>query len=137
MLLALASRGKLDKRFHPNTAFLLALLAMGKLTLYRDKAKERAKVQKVQDACNEIWSKGTLLVAPTTTFPAPLHGRAATTRRLIAFAKLGNLTDSTSIAVPFGKFSNGLPRSIQVLGPAGSEKAVLDLGEHLEAYARA
>ncbi|MEO8797900.1 MAG: amidase [Polyangiaceae bacterium] len=137
VVLALASRGKLDKRFHPNTAFLLALLALGNLTLYRDKAKERAKVQRVQDACNEIWARGTLLVAPTTTFPAPLHGKAATTRRLIAFAKLGNLTDSTSVAVPFGKFSNGLPRSIQVLGPPGSENAVLDLAERLEAYARA
>lgn len=137
VVLSLASRGKLDRSFHPNTAFLLTLLALGRGTLYRDAARGAARAKRVQDTCNETWSRCTLIVAPTTTFSAPRHGKAATTRRLCAFAKLGNLTDSTSIAVPFGKFADGLPRSIQVLGPAGSEDAVLALGERLEAYARA
>jgi Asp-tRNA(Asn)/Glu-tRNA(Gln) amidotransferase A subunit family amidase len=137
VLLAIASWGKLDRRFHPNTAFLLGLLALGRGTLHRDKRKTTLAVRDMQNTCNEIWSKSTLLISPTTTFPAPHHGRAAFVRRLVAFAKLGNLTDSTSLAVPFGKFPNGLPRSIQVLGPAGSEDAVLDLGEKLEHAARA
>ncbi len=132
VLLGLASWGKLDKSFHPNTALLLGLIAVGRGVLHRDPKATKARVDRLQNTCNEIWSRGTLLVSPTTTFPAPLHGRALLTRRLVAFAKLGNLIDATAVAVPFGKFPNGLPRSIQVLGPAGSEDAVLDLGEKLE-----
>ena len=132
VLLGLATWGKLDRRFHPKTALFLALLAIGRGTIYRSSAEATARARRVQNTCNEIWSRGTLLVAPTTTFPAPRHGRAAFTRRLCAFAKLGNLTDSTAAAVPFGKFPNGLPRSIQVLGPEGSEDAVLELAEMLE-----
>lgn len=137
VVLGLASWGKLDKSFHPNTALLLGLIAVGRGTLHRDPKATKARVDRLQNTCNEIWSRNTLLVSPTTTFPAPLHGRALLTRRLVAFAKLGNLTDSTAVAVPFGKFPNGLPRSIQVLGPAGSEDAVLDLGEKLESVALA
>lgn len=137
VVLGLASWGKLDKSFHPNTALLLAIIALGRGTLHRDPKVTKARVDELQNTCNGIWSRNTLLVSPTTTFPAPHHGHALTTRRLVAFAKLGNLTDSTAAAVPFGKFSNGLPRSIQVLGPAGSEEAVLDLAEKLEAVALA
>ena len=137
VLLGIASWGRFDRRFHPNTAFLLGLLALGRGTIYRDAKRATANARNLQNTCNEIWSKNTLLVAPTTTFPAPHHGRAAFVRRLVAFAKLGNLTDSTCVAVPFGKFPNGMPRSIQVLGPAGSEDAVLDLGEKLEQAALA
>jgi aspartyl-tRNA(Asn)/glutamyl-tRNA(Gln) amidotransferase subunit A len=135
VVLGLASWGKLDKNFHPNTALLLGIIALGRGTLHRDPKATKARVDQLQNTCNEIWSRGTLLVSPTTTFPAPHHGRALLTRRLVAFAKLGNLIDATAVAVPFGKFSNGLPRSMQVLGPAGSEEAVLDLGEKLEAVA--
>ena len=135
VLLGLASWGKLDKGFHPNTALLLGLIAVGRGTLHRDPKATKARVDHLQNTCNEIWSGGTLLVSPTTTFPAPRHGRALLTRRLVAFAKLGNLIDSTAVAIPFGKFPNGMPRSIQVLGPPGSEDAVLDLGEKLEAVA--
>lgn len=136
VILALASWGKIDRRIHPNTALLLGMMAAGRGTIYRDAKSATAKVRDMQNTCNEIWASGALLVAPTTTFPAPHHGRAPFVRRLVAFAKLGNLIDATSVAVPFGKFSNGLPRSIQVLGPAGSEDAVLDLGEKLETIAR-
>jgi Asp-tRNA(Asn)/Glu-tRNA(Gln) amidotransferase A subunit family amidase len=41
----------------------------------------------------------------------------------------GNLTDATSLALPFGYFSDGLPRSLQIMGPPGSEQAVLAAGE--------
>jgi Asp-tRNA(Asn)/Glu-tRNA(Gln) amidotransferase A subunit family amidase len=38
--------------------------------------------------------------------------------------------------VPFGKFDDGLPRSLQIMGPPGSEDAVLALAERLEAVGR-
>jgi Asp-tRNA(Asn)/Glu-tRNA(Gln) amidotransferase A subunit family amidase len=130
--LALASRGKLDQRFHPNTAILLTMLALGHVTIYRDKKRAKERALRVLDATGAVWGRGKLIVAPTTTFPAPKHGRAVLEPALVTYSKLGNLTDATSIAVPFGRFANGLPRSIQILGPAGSEEAVLDLAARLE-----
>lgn len=137
VLLALASRGRLDRRYHPHTATLLALLAFGNATLFRDKRRARERATRVREATSTLWDRGSLIVAPTTTFPAPKHGRAVLEPSLVSFAKLGNLTDATALAVPFGRFPNGLPRSIQVLGPPGSERDVLQLGERLEAAGRA
>ena len=82
-----------------------------------------------------IWAKGQLVIAPTATVPAPKHGRGVFTRNWQAFTKLGNLTDATAVALPFGKYASGLPRSIQVMGPPGSEEAVLDLAAKLEEWA--
>jgi amidase len=79
-----------------------------------------------------IWAQGRLVIAPTTTISPPKHGRALLARTWQAFTRLGNLTDATACALPFGKFLTGLPRSIQVLGPPGSEEDVLDLAETLE-----
>jgi Asp-tRNA(Asn)/Glu-tRNA(Gln) amidotransferase A subunit family amidase len=82
----------------------------------------------------DVW-KTRLVVAPTMTLPPPHHGRAVLAWRWQAFTKLGNLTDSTCIAIPFGRFAScGLPRSLQVMGPPGSEEAVLDLAERLERH---
>jgi Asp-tRNA(Asn)/Glu-tRNA(Gln) amidotransferase A subunit family amidase len=36
-------------------------------------------------------------------------------------------SDATGLAIPFGRFSNGLPRSIQLLGPPGSELLLLQV----------
>lgn len=138
VLLALASRGKLDRRFHPNTAALLALLALGRVTLYRDRRAARGKVDRVIDAMEALWAKGALVVAPVSTVPAPRHGRALLEPAIATFAKLGNLTDATAIALPFGRFDRrgaGMPRSLQILGPPGSEDAVLDLAARLESAA--
>jgi Asp-tRNA(Asn)/Glu-tRNA(Gln) amidotransferase A subunit family amidase len=133
VLLALASRGKLDKRVHPNTAVLLALVQLGNLTLYRDQKRIDAEVAKLREAAKRVWAR-TLVVTPTATIPPPKHGRAVLAWRWQAFTKLGNLTDATCIALPFGRFASGMPRSIQVLGPPGSEESVLDLAQRIEGY---
>lgn len=133
VFLALVSRGWLDLRIHPNTAILLALVKLGSVTLYRNKKRADERIARVRDAMTRAWSKGWLVVAPAATLPPPRHGRAALSWTWQAFAKLGNMTDATAIAVPFGRFAGTrLPRSIQVLGPPGSEEAVLDLGAKLE-----
>ena len=133
--LGLASQGRLDRRVHMNTAALLLLVQTGNLTIYRDPSRFDAEVGRLRHAMDAIWAKGRLLIAPTATVPAPKHGRALFTRNWQAFTKLGNLTDATAVALPFGRYANGLPRSIQVMGPPGSEEAVLDLAEKLEELA--
>ena len=130
--MALASRGRLDLRVHPNTAVLFALVQLGNLTLYRGKARAADGVAALRDSAGALWRAGTLIVAPTSTLSPPRLGRAYRAWTWQAFTKLGNLLDATSIAVPFGRFASAMPRSIQVLGPPGSEDAVLALAERLE-----
>jgi Asp-tRNA(Asn)/Glu-tRNA(Gln) amidotransferase A subunit family amidase len=69
---------------------------------------------------------------PTSTFPAPRHGGSLTNQYVMAYTMLGNVTDSTALAIPFGRFAGGLPRSLQLLGPPGSERALIDAAERIE-----
>jgi amidase len=130
--LALASGGRLDRRVHRNTAALLLLIQTGNLTIYRDPSRFDAAVGRLRHAMDAIWSRGQLVVTPTATVPPPKHGHGILTRNWQSFTKLGNLTDATAVALPFGRYADGLPRSIQVMGPPGSEEAVLDLAAKLE-----
>lgn len=130
-----ASGGRLDKRIHPNTGKLLALLAVGSL-VYRSKARAEERRAQLREAMERHWREGRFVVSPMATELAPRHGGAARATRLCTFAQLGNLVDATAIAVPFGRFpGTALPRSIQILGPAGSEEAILAFAERLESAA--
>ena len=136
--LGVLSNGRLDKRLHPVSASLFALVGLGKLVLYRDPAPQVARLEELRRAAANAWAKGRLLVTPTTTALPPKHGRAVLALRAPSFAMLGNLVDATAIAIPFGRFEGtSLPRSLQILGPPGSEDAVLDLAERLSSLARA
>ncbi len=133
VLLGLATLGRLDKRVHPTSGALLALLAVGSGTLYRNRARWEDELAGLRAAMHAIWSTGRLVVAPTTTSLPPKHGRSALDWNVLAFTKLGNMVDSTSISIPFGTFEDTrLPRGLQILGPPGSEERVLALAQHLE-----
>ena len=132
VLLGLASLGRLDKRVHPTSGALLALMALGQATIYRNGARWERELDQVRARVRAVWDSGRLLVTPTSTSLPPRHGRAVFDWWVLAFTKLGNLTDATAIAVPFGHFEGTrLPRSLQILGPPGSEDAVLDLAQRL------
>ncbi len=134
VLLALASGGRLDKRVHPNTAVLLAgCFALG--LRYRDRSRSAGRLRELRASMKRLWDDGTLVLSPACTTRPPRHGRAAWAYRLMSFCKLGNLVDATGLALPFGTFAgSSLPRSLQILGPSGSEDAVLDLAARLEAH---
>ena len=135
--LAVLSNGRLDKRLHPVSASLFALVGLGKLVRYRKTEPQVARLETLRAAAARAWDTGRLLVSPTTTSLPPKHGRAVLALRAPSFAMLGNLIDATAIAIPFGRFEDTvLPRSLQILGPPGSEDAVLDLAERLESLAR-
>ncbi len=149
VLLALASGGRFDKRVHRNTAMLFAGTAALSLR-YRNRTRPAQALAKLRADLAAIWERGTLVLTPTCTTRPPKHGRAAFAYRLMTFCKLGNLTDATGLALPFGSYpargpslrwgrwsrdpaaSPPMPRSLQILGPSGSESAVLDLAELLE-----
>jgi amidase len=131
--LGMASFGRLDKRVHPTSGALLALMALGKATIYRDADRWERELEGVRASVRRVWDSGRLIVAPTTTSLPPRHGRAIFDWRVLAFTKLGNLTDATAIAIPSGRFAGtGLPRGLQIMGPPGAEDAVLALAARLE-----
>jgi Asp-tRNA(Asn)/Glu-tRNA(Gln) amidotransferase A subunit family amidase len=131
--LGVLTNGRLDKRLHPVSGALFALVGLGKLVRYRDAAPQVERVESLRDAAKLAWSSGRLLVSPTTTQLPPKHRRAVLALRAPSFVMLGNLTDATAVAVPCGRFEGtGLPRSLQILGPPGSEDAVLELASRLE-----
>jgi len=136
VLLGLVSGGRLDKRVHPNTGLLFAGAAALSLR-YRNRAPAAARLAKLRADIHAIWDRGHLVVTPTCTARPPKHGRAAWAYRLTTFCKLGNMVDATGLALPFGQYrvrgTVAMPRSLQILGPPGSEDAVLALAERLEA----
>lgn len=133
-------RGDEALRIHPTTGRLLALTAAGYGMYFWDKRGTHEAVTALERALSRVWDSGRLIVSPTTTFAAPKHGGTLACRGLLAFAKLGNLVDATAVSVPFGHFEHHrgrasatrLPRGLQILGPPGSERAVLSLARRLE-----
>jgi Asp-tRNA(Asn)/Glu-tRNA(Gln) amidotransferase A subunit family amidase len=134
VLLALLSNGRLDRRVHPNTAILLAAVFALSAVHRRSRKKTQEKVAVLRARVRAIWNRGSLIISPTTCVLPPRHGHGARTVRSMSFCKLGNLVDATGLAIPFGRFEGApaLSRSLQILGPPGTEEAVLDLGERLE-----
>ncbi len=132
--LGVLSGGRLDKRLHPVSASLFALVGIGKLVRYWNPAPHVTRLENLRAAAARAFATKRLIVSPTTTSLPPKHGRAVIAFRAPSFAMLGNAIDATAIAIPFGRFAGtSLPRSLQILGPPGSENAVLDLAERLEA----
>jgi Asp-tRNA(Asn)/Glu-tRNA(Gln) amidotransferase A subunit family amidase len=128
---SLLLRGRLgDRRFHPQCAELLALMALGRVTLYRDPARALARARAVQAAFERCWDQGQIVVAPVCTEPPPRVGTSNLHPHLLDCTVAGNLADATGLAIPCGRFGH-LPRGIQLLGPPGSEEILLDLGPRL------
>lgn len=128
---SLLFRGRLgDKRFHPRTAEVLALILIGRMTLYRDRSLAIQRSDAMRARFHAAWQQGHVIVAPVTSYPPPLLGRSHWNFDLLSSTIPGNLSDATALAMPFGHF-DGLPRSLQLMGPAGSEYALLELAEQL------
>ncbi|MEZ4335662.1 MAG: amidase [Sandaracinaceae bacterium] len=123
-----------DRRFHPLTADLLLLIALGRYTLYRDRDEATRKAHAVRDAVRDLWADGRVIVMPVTVEPPPKRMRTTRHLKLLDYTVYGNLADATGLSIPFGTFrGTSLPRSIQLLGPPGSEDALLDLGARIVA----
>jgi Asp-tRNA(Asn)/Glu-tRNA(Gln) amidotransferase A subunit family amidase len=131
---AIVLRGRFgDRRIHPATAELLALILLGHYTLYRDPKKAIANAEEFRRRVGALWDRGDLIAMPVCMWGAPKIGRTNYNPHLLSCTCPGNLADATGLAIPFGRFGNGLPRAIQLLGPPGSEDLLIDLAERLEA----
>ncbi len=133
-LSSIVFRGRLgDRRFYPSAGELLALIAVGRYTIFRDRARALRDAHDVRARFAELWARGVLVVAPVCAFPAPRVGRSNYNLDLLSCTVAGNLADATGLSIPFGSFDDGLPRAVQLLGPPGCESLLLDLAERLEA----
>ncbi len=130
VLSAVFLRGRFgDKRFHPTTAELLLLIALGRYTIFRNREKALRNAEAIRSTYGEIWDRGLLVVAPVCAFPAPKVGKTNRNLHILSCTVAGNISDATGIAIPFGRFPDGLPRSVQFMGPPGSERLLLDIAD--------
>lgn len=130
VLSAVFLRGRFgDKRFHPTTAELLVLIALGRYTIFRDRKKALRNAEAIRSAFGEVWDRGLLVVAPVCAFPAPKVGKTNRNLHVLSCTVPGNISDATGLAIPFGRFPDGLPRSVQFMGPPGSERLLLDIAD--------
>lgn len=125
-------RGALgDLRMHPSTAELLALIALGRATIFRSAKTWQARADAIRASFQECFARGLIVVAPTCVYPAPKIGRTNYNPFFLDCAVCGNIADATGLALPFGRFDCGMPRSLQLMGPPGSELALLELADAL------
>jgi Asp-tRNA(Asn)/Glu-tRNA(Gln) amidotransferase A subunit family amidase len=132
-----------DRRVHPSTAKILLLMALGRYTLFRDKRRVVARVDAFREQVRREWDRGAIVAMPVCAFPPPRIGTSTDNTQLISCCVPGNLVDATTISVPFGSFDvrsagagvphdpGRLPRALQLMGPPGSEDALLDAAEAL------
>ena len=71
-----------------------------------------------------------VLLLPTTPQVAFQHGRAPATQA--DFTALANIAGLPALACPAGRDADGLPVSIQLVGPPGSDRALIALARTLE-----
>ncbi len=131
VLSAVLFRGRFgDRRFHPRTAELLLGILVGRYTVFRRREPILVETRALADRVRALWDRGYVLATPVCCYPPPLIGRSNYNLHLVDCTVIGNLADATGLAVPFGRI-DGLPRSLQLLGPPGSEDALLDLAEKM------
>jgi Asp-tRNA(Asn)/Glu-tRNA(Gln) amidotransferase A subunit family amidase len=131
VLSAVVFRGLLGKSFHPATAELLLQIALGRILYFHSKQAALAKAQQVRHSFQRLWDRGAIVVLPVCSWSAPRPGRTNYNPRLIECTVPGNLADATALVLPWGRFDDGLPRAIQLLGPPGSEFHLIELGGKL------
>ncbi|MBI2060078.1 MAG: hypothetical protein HYT87_09935 [Nitrospirae bacterium] len=119
------------RKMHRQSAYILLLMALGFLIAWPYRRRARENVERLRRHVRDLWAAGGVILSPATTYSARPHGTVLKSPGSMAFAKIGNLNDATGLSIPWGRFPNGLPRSIQLLGPPGSEYALLDFAERL------
>ena len=72
-----------------------------------------------------------VLLMPTTPHAAFAHGARAPLSQA-DFTGLANVAGLPALALPSGRDADGLPVSVQIMGPAGSEPALIDLARRLD-----
>ncbi len=117
------------------------LIRLGRLISDRRLARARAQEQPLAQRINALFDRYDLLMTPVIASPAPpvddWTERGAIANLIggvpwIAFTQVWNLTGQPAISLPAGFDHDGMPLSVQLIGPPNSEPVLLRLAAHIE-----
>ena len=114
---------------HPATR---AVLARGADYSAADAFKAMHRLQELRPRCLEIFERAEVLVVPTLPALPTLADVEADSlewsRRLGKYTNFVNLLGLAALAIPAGFGPQGLPGGITLIGPAGSERRLCEIG---------
>ena len=129
---AILLRGRFgDRRLHPRTAEALVNIGALRLVLAFRLSEARRNAQHLRDDIETTWDRGFVIAAPASVLPAPRHGWSNANLLHWAYSTPFNVADATGLAVPWGRFPNGMPRALQLCGPPGSERTLLEIADRM------
>jgi amidase len=127
----------LDER-NPRFAFSVARnLAMGALIPESERSWANLMRQEARGRMAWLLPPRTILCLPTTPFPAPLRGQRLSVLdpmrdRITCLCAQGGLTGHPQVSIP-GAEVDGLPVGLSIIGPRGSDAALVAVARALEA----
>jgi allophanate hydrolase len=129
----------IDDFYHRSADSLLPLtrriIATGERYSAADAFTAQYRLAALRRDADALWQTADILVLPTTSIHPAIEAVAAEPLALNAqlgrYTNFVNLLDLAAIAVPAGFRSNGLPFGISLIGPAGSDFALVELAASL------
>lgn len=100
------------------------------LDLVGSLARQPDVLARTRKTLREALGDDGVLLLPTTPQAAFPHGRAPATQA--DFTALANIAGLPALACPAGRDADGLPVSIQLVGPPGSDQSLIDFARTLE-----
>lgn len=102
------------------------------LSLVEQVPEDAALLDQVGEALRAALGTDGVLLMPTTPHVAFAHGTRAPVTQA-DFTGLANVAGLPALALPSGRDASGLPTSVQLVGPAGSERRLIALARALDA----
>jgi aspartyl-tRNA(Asn)/glutamyl-tRNA(Gln) amidotransferase subunit A len=93
-------------------------------------AAGEAAMAAAKDAVLDALAQADVILMPTSPQAAFPHGKSSVTQA--DFTALANLAGVPSLSIPAGFDADGLPVAVQLVGPAGGEGMLIELGCRLD-----
>jgi len=120
---------------------IASLGTQGKEMGAEEYARTLDEITAVRWAMSDFFKQWDLLITPTAaalpwpreeSAPKTIDGQKAGPRASAIYTTFGNVAGLPGINVPFAVSQEGLPIGMQILGPIGADRLLLDLAEQLE-----
>jgi allophanate hydrolase len=112
-----------------------AIIAGGRTPLAHDAFRAEYRLAALKRASESAWAKVDVILTPTAgtiyTIAAVEADPLALNATLGRYTNFMNLFDLAGVAVPAGFRADGLPFGVTLVGPAASERALLELASRL------